>query len=87
MGGNINLVEKGEIMLFPIGVFLMFAAIATLQYLEWKYYIDPPKNAFPPYGIGPEDIPIPGGSSVSSAPVSDGMDDFDDMGDNDLSED
>jgi len=47
-------------------VFLMFVAVLTLQILEWKYYEDPPKNAFPPFGTL---IPIPGGSSVSTAPV------------------
>jgi len=51
-------------------IFLMFAAVLTLQILEWKFYHDPPKNAFPPFGIGPEQIPIPGGSGVSSAPVA-----------------
>ena len=48
--------------------FLMFIAIVTLQYLEWKHYIDPPKTAFPIFGeLG---YPIPtGGAGASSANV------------------
>ncbi len=62
-------------------VFLMFSAILTLQILEWKFYAAPPKNAFPPFGIGPENIPIPGGGGGRPAPVADGTEDFEDFED------
>lgn len=53
--------------------FLMFAAILTLQIIEWKFYLEP-KSAFPPFGTL---LPIPGASSVSSAPVAEeAMDDM-----------
>jgi len=46
--------------------FIMFAAILTLQIIEWKFYLEP-KSAFPPFGTL---LPIPGGSYVSAAPAA-----------------
>lgn len=56
--------------------FLMFVAILTLQILEWKFYLAPPKSAFPPFGTL---LPIPGGSSVSSVPVAEADEFTDDV--------
>jgi len=65
--------------------FLMFAAILTLQILEWKHYDAPPKGAFPNYGIKPGQIPVSGAYSAPAAAASDvdavGGDDFDDSDD------
>ena len=62
--------------------FLMFAAILTLQVLEWKHYEAPPKGAFPHFGIELGDIPVPGGSNLSNVPVAAEVDDLgDDLGD------
>jgi hypothetical protein len=61
-------------------VFLMFAAILTLQILEWQYYEAPPKSAFPPFGIGLDKIPIPGSARIMAPPAAEEDVSFDDEG-------
>ena len=68
--------------------FLMFSAILTLQIIEWRYYHGPPKNACPPYGIGPEDIPSPATTSLIEEPVQPADDELDPLdGGDDVTED